>query len=110
MAITYVILGAGLQGSAAAYDFAQFGDARAVILADYDLGVAEAAAQRLNKLTDSGLFTGVQVDATDPGHLGLDTPLTSNRHYFIDTLHLSPEGHRYMAEILIRGLAELGIM
>ncbi|MFB0535451.1 MAG: hypothetical protein ACETWR_10755 [Anaerolineae bacterium] len=40
MPYTYAVLGAGRQGTAAVYDMARWGDARGVILADYDLEVA----------------------------------------------------------------------
>ena len=43
MPTTYAVLGAGRQGTAAAYDMARWGDARRVILADYDLAVARRA-------------------------------------------------------------------
>lgn len=46
----YLILGAGRQGVAAAYDFATRGDAELVRLADSDEKVAERAAKRLRKL------------------------------------------------------------
>ncbi|HDQ73885.1 MAG TPA: hypothetical protein ENN19_17580 [Chloroflexi bacterium] len=46
----YAVLGAGRQGTAAAYDMARWGDARRVILADRDLAVAWEAAERVNEL------------------------------------------------------------
>jgi len=46
----YVVLGAGRQGVAAAYDFAMNGDAEVVRLADSDEKAAEKAAKRLRKL------------------------------------------------------------
>jgi lysine 6-dehydrogenase len=46
----YVVLGAGRQGTAAAYDMARFGDAVRVTLADVEPTVAQAAAQRVNAL------------------------------------------------------------
>jgi lysine 6-dehydrogenase len=69
MGYTYAILGAGRQGVAAAYDMIRFGNAERVILADLDGGLAHAAAQRVNQLTESALASGVQVDATDLGRL-----------------------------------------
>jgi lysine 6-dehydrogenase len=42
-AYTYAVLGAGRQGTAAAYDMARWGDAHRVVLADYDLEVARQA-------------------------------------------------------------------
>ncbi len=46
----YVILGAGRQGTAAAYDLGRFGDARAVTLADRSPALARQAADRVNAL------------------------------------------------------------
>jgi len=62
---TYGILGAGRQGTAAAYDMARWGDAERVILADQDLAIAERAARRVNQLTGSTLAEATQVDVTD---------------------------------------------
>jgi len=47
----YFIVGAGMQGAAAAYDLARFGDAELIVLADIDLDKAEATARRVNGLT-----------------------------------------------------------
>ena len=56
-------------------------------------------------LTEVGRRLSVPV--IDPGDLGLKSPLDTNAHYFIDTLHLSPAGNAYLAERLVRELAEL---
>lgn len=65
MSHTYAVLGAGRQGTAAAYDMAGWGDAGRVLLADYDLEVARQSAERVNKLIDKVIAEGVQVDVTD---------------------------------------------
>ena len=65
----YLVLGAGRQGAAAAYDMARWGDARRVILADRDLDVAQQAAGRVNALTGASLVEARQVDVTDPRSL-----------------------------------------
>ena len=65
MSYTYAVLGAGRQGTAAAYDMARWGDARRVFLADHDLRVARQAAQRVNSLTGKTVGEPVQVDVTD---------------------------------------------
>jgi lysine 6-dehydrogenase len=41
---TYAVLGAGRQGTAAAYDMARWGEARHVRLADYHLETARRAS------------------------------------------------------------------
>jgi lysine 6-dehydrogenase len=65
MGYRYLVLGAGMQGTAAAYDFARFGQAEAVVLADLDPERAEAAARRVNRLTGGELARPAQVDVTD---------------------------------------------
>jgi lysine 6-dehydrogenase len=49
-AFHYIVLGAGRQGVAAAYDLAQFGGAESITIADSDAKIAEAAAGRLKRL------------------------------------------------------------
>jgi len=65
MPYRYAILGAGRQGTAAAYDLACFGEASQVVLADVDLTVARAAAERVNALTSQTLTVAQTVDVTD---------------------------------------------
>jgi lysine 6-dehydrogenase len=65
MNYTYAVLGAGRQGTAAAYDMARWGDARRVILADRDAEVARQAAGRVNELLNTAIAEPVQVDVTD---------------------------------------------
>jgi lysine 6-dehydrogenase len=65
MSHTYAVLGAGRQGTAAAYDMVRWGDAARVLLADLDEAVAHRAADRVNSLTGEHIAEGVQVDVTD---------------------------------------------
>ena len=65
MKFTYAVLGAGRQGTAAAYDMARFGEADQVILMDKDPYVAERAAQRVNHLLKSNVAAAKHVDVTD---------------------------------------------
>jgi len=65
MPYTYVVLGAGRQGIAAAYDMARWGDARRVILADRDLEVAQRAAERVDTLVGKGMAEPMHLDVTD---------------------------------------------
>ncbi len=65
MSFTYAVLGAGRQGTAAAYDMARWGEAERVVLADYDLELAQRAAQRVNQLVGSSVAEAAQVDVTD---------------------------------------------
>lgn len=65
MAYHYLILGAGRQGTAAAYDLARFGEADRITMADIELAQAETAVARINALTDSTVATARQVDVDD---------------------------------------------
>ena len=65
MPYTYAVLGAGRQGTAAAYDMARWGDGGRVILADRDLEVAARAAERVNTLIGEGIAEPAQLDVTD---------------------------------------------
>jgi lysine 6-dehydrogenase len=59
----YAILGAGMQGTAAAYDLAKFADAETITLGDVSLGRAEAAAARVNALVGRDACRAAAVDA-----------------------------------------------
>jgi lysine 6-dehydrogenase len=83
----YVILGAGRQGTAAAYDMARWGEANQVVLADQDLGVARLAAERVNSLLDKHIAEPAQADAGDPASLaevlqGAQACLSAVPYYF----------------------------
>ncbi len=69
MKYTYAVLGGGRQGTAAAYDMAKYGDAKAVLIADIDRAAAESSAQRVNDLIGSRFASGVVLDAADEGAL-----------------------------------------
>lgn len=66
MPYTYAVLGAGRQGTAAAYDMARWGEAGRVVLADHDLAVARQAAKRVNQLIGRQVAEAVEVDVTAP--------------------------------------------
>jgi len=65
MVYRYLILGAGRQGVAAAYDLARHGAADALVLADVTPSVAEGAAARLNVLLGRAVARPLTLDATD---------------------------------------------
>ncbi len=85
MGYKYVVLGAGRQGVAAAYDLAVFGEADAITLLDIDGATAHAGANRLNHLLGRPVATPFEVDAGDPAsvapHLDGATGLISSVHY-----------------------------
>jgi lysine 6-dehydrogenase len=83
---TYAVLGSGRQGTAAAYDMARWGDARRVILADYDIDVARRAVARINSMIGKSISEAVQVDVTDLVAVaqelkGVDAFLTATPYY-----------------------------
>ena len=64
MGFRYAVLGAGRQGTAAAYDLAMHGKADSIVLADVSLAAAKVAAKRVNDLTVTTLATAAKVDVT----------------------------------------------
>lgn len=69
MGYRYVVLGAGAQGVAAAYDLAKFGRAERVILCDADGRKAIDGAERVNKLLGEDIVFIRQLDASNPVQL-----------------------------------------
>jgi lysine 6-dehydrogenase len=65
----YVVLGAGRQGTAAAYDLACWGGAGRVILADQDEEAARRSAARVNRLLGEEIAAAAVVDVRDPASL-----------------------------------------
>lgn len=59
-----LVIGAGMMGSAAAYDMARSEKVDAVTLADMDKKRAKSAAARVNKLAGGDKVRGVEVDAS----------------------------------------------
>lgn len=59
------MLGAGRQGTACAYDLIRLGQADRVLLADASLAVAQAAADRVNRLLATDRAHAIQLDVTD---------------------------------------------
>lgn len=86
--IRYSVIGAGRQGVATAYDMLRHGSGASVLLADYDAGVAQQAAARINRLIGREVATWAQVDASDVDALvavldGLDVFLCGTPFGFI---------------------------
>ena len=69
MGFQYLVLGAGRQGVAAAYDLALRGEAEAVLLADAVKEAARAGAERLNSLLGKELVIPQVADAGDTAQL-----------------------------------------
>lgn len=67
----YAVIGAGRQGTAAAFDLAVRGDAAGILLADIDPEVAKSAAERVNVLAGWEAAIPVALDAADRSEVGL---------------------------------------
>jgi len=65
MTFSYIVLGAGRQGMASAYDLARFGGASRITLADVELERAQAAAHRVNKLLGGRVADAIALDVRD---------------------------------------------
>lgn len=69
MSKNYAVLGAGMQGTAAAYDLAKFGDAHKIKMGDLSLDQATKSAWRVNDLVGRAVCEPHQVSALDPAAL-----------------------------------------
>lgn len=84
---TYAILGAGRQGTAAAYDLARFGEAGSILLTDLNPQIAAQAAERVNRLVGKPIARGIALDVRNTGELRLflsqvDAALSAVPYYF----------------------------
>jgi lysine 6-dehydrogenase len=61
----YGVVGAGRQGTAAAYDLARLGGATRVVIADQDGAVARRAADRVNRLLTGDVAQAAELNAAD---------------------------------------------
>jgi lysine 6-dehydrogenase len=83
----YAVLGAGRQGTAAAYDMARWGGASRVLLADQDLEVARQAAGRVNQLlgragAEPGRLDVNDLAAVERALTGVDACLSAAPYVF----------------------------
>lgn len=69
MSKVFAVLGAGMQGTALAYDLAKYADPAKVILADVSGAQAQASASRVNGLLGGSKCEAAQVDALDEASL-----------------------------------------
>src|SRR5262245_19279316 len=82
MSFSYAVLGAGRQGTAAAYDLARWGEVRSLVVADYNVEMARRAADRINRLVGRAAAEAAQLDAKNPASLdrvlaGVDATLSA---------------------------------
>lgn len=94
MGFRYAILGAGLQGTAAAYDMGRFGDAEEILLLDRSESIATAAAARLNQLLGFEIARGAELDVRDGGAVetalrGVDATLSAVPYFFNPSIALA---------------------
>jgi lysine 6-dehydrogenase len=105
MHYTYAVLGAGRQGTAAAYDMLRWGDAHRVILADLDVEVARRAAQRVNTLLSTSSAEPAQVDVTDPEAVeraleGVDAFISAVPYYYnLDITRVAIRAGAHMCDL-----------
>jgi lysine 6-dehydrogenase len=105
MSYTYAVLGAGRQGTAAAYDMARWGDAHRVVLADYDLEVARQAAGRINKLIGQTIAEPLQLDVADLAAVeraltGVDTFLSAVPYFYnLDITRVAIRAGAHMCDL-----------
>jgi len=83
----YLIIGAGRQGTAAAYDLARFGEAARIIMADRELVIAARSAERVNRLSGTALTESLALDvsnhrAVEEAVQGMDVVLSAVPYYF----------------------------
>lgn len=84
---TYLVLGAGRQGTAAGYDMARWGGAQRVILADKDPQAAQEATLRINNMLEMNIAEHRHVDVSDAVSIaevmhGVDACLSAVPYYY----------------------------
>src|SRR5438309_1073822 len=90
MGYRYLVLGAGRQGTACAYDMAFYGDAEELILADGNLAFAQKSAERLKSLfkgRPAPRINAIAIDVQKNDQLvkaltGIDAFLSAVPYYF----------------------------
>jgi lysine 6-dehydrogenase len=83
----YLIIGAGRQGTAAAYDLARFGEAARIVLADREHGIAVRSSERVNRLSGTILAEPLALEVSDHHAVekavkGMDVLLSAVPYYF----------------------------
>ncbi len=105
MGYIYAVIGAGRQGTAAAYDMVKFGDAEKVIIADLSIENAIKAVNRVNSLLNVNISEAKQVDVRDQSSLidlltGVDAFLSSVPYYFnLDIAKAAIQSHASMCDL-----------
>ncbi|MEK7431751.1 MAG: saccharopine dehydrogenase NADP-binding domain-containing protein [Cyanobacteriota bacterium] len=87
MGYKYAVIGAGMQGTACAYDMAKFGDAESVVLADIDIEKAIKATDRVNKLLGKNIVRAEKLNVKNEEETvkfltGIDSFLSAASYHF----------------------------
>lgn len=87
MGYRYAVIGSGRQGTAAAYDFAKFGEADDIVLGDKNLAQAKRAAARVNRLVGRDVAHAAPADVSKPATVlkairGADVLLSGVPYFF----------------------------
>ena len=87
MGYRYAVIGSGRQGTAAAYDFATFGEADDIVMGDVSLAQARRAAARVNRLAGRDVARAAAADVTKPATVlrairGADVLLSGVPYFF----------------------------
>jgi lysine 6-dehydrogenase len=87
MSFNYLVLGAGRQGTAAAYDLAKFGEAGRVTLADVDVASAQRSAAQVNALLRGRAIDAVGIDVKNDADVrhalqGYDVVLSAVPYFY----------------------------
>jgi len=87
MGYRYGVIGAGRQGTAAAYDMAKNGEAERVLIGDLKIEHAKQSAQRINNLLNSNIVEAKQLNVKNQNDViefltGLDAFLSAVPYYF----------------------------
>ncbi len=87
MGYRYAVIGSGRQGTAAAYDFAKFGEADDIVMGDLNLAHAKRAAARINKLVGRDVARPASADVSKPATVlkaikGADVMLSGVPYFF----------------------------
>ncbi len=104
MGFRYGIIGAGRQGIASAYDFATFGHADEIVLADIDANAAAAAAERINRLTGRQVASSRALDIRERSAVaafmkGLDGAVSGVHYTFnLETTRLAIEAGVHLCD------------
>lgn len=104
-AYRYLILGAGRQGTAAAYDLARSGNAEHIVLADANPETSHRSAERVNRLAGRQVACAITLDVTNQAALrasmeDVDVALSAVPYYYnLDITHAAIEAGVHLCDM-----------